>query len=70
MTQTAQITPQKVVSLEGLPEGVAQAFALMVEAWRKGDIQKRTARRARVEFAVWPGKVMGNLTRREIYEHL
>lgn len=71
MAQTAQIaTHKKVVSLEGLPEGIAQAFELMVEAWRKQANQKQGARRARVEFAAWPGKVKGNLTRREIYDYL
>ena len=71
MTQTAQInTAKKILNLEGLPDEVVRVFELMVETWRKEAIQKRSARRARVEFAVWPGKVMGDITRRNIYEYL
>ena len=70
MTQTMRTIPKRAVSLEGLPDEVVHAFELMIAAWRKEVIQKHNVQPVHIKFAVWPGKVRGNFTRREIYEYL
>ena len=60
----------KAIDVEGLPEPVAQALATIVDMLRR----KRTATavqeqpRQKVELYTWPGKIIGHLTREEIYE--
>ena len=56
----------KTASVEGLPEPVAAAVVQMVEALRSQFAGAPGARKA-VELPSWPGKVLGNLTREEIY---
>ena len=56
----------KAVSVEGLPEPVAAAVVQMVEALRK-QFAGQPEPRHPVELPRWPGKVLGNLTREEIY---
>jgi hypothetical protein len=58
----------KAVSTEGLPEPIAQAVAIMVETLRNQFLAKPQDR-PRVDLPAWPGKVMGNVTREEIYEN-
>ena len=53
----------KTVSIEGLPEPVAAAVVQMVETLR----EQFAGPRQPVELPRWPGKVLGNLTREEIY---
>jgi hypothetical protein len=54
------------INVEGLPEPVARAIQAMVQGLReqlaKDDIKKPT------ELPVWPGMVIGPLTRDEIYD--
>jgi len=56
----------KVVNIEGLPEAVAAAVQQMVETLRSQFATPRRAAKA-VELPRWPGKVLGGLTREEIY---
>lgn len=70
MDMSTAKTPQKTITLEGLPDEAARAFELMVEAWRKQTAKTAVAKRQRIDFAVWPGTVHGKLTRREIYDYL
>ena len=59
----------KTVDIEGLPEPVAAAVIQMVETLRC-QFAAQTESRARIDLPRWPGKVLGNLTREEIYEHV
>ena len=58
----------KTVSIDGLPEPVAAAVVQMVETLRC-QFTVKLEPRPRVELPRWPGKVLGKLTREEIYEH-
>ena len=58
----------KTVNIDGLPEPVAAAVVQMVETLRC-QFTAKSESRPRVELPRWPGKVLGNLTREEIYEH-
>lgn len=58
------------INVEGLPRPVieaVEALARMVEALRRDSVEK-TDERPHVELPVWPGKVIGPLTRDEIYK--
>ncbi len=59
----------KTISVEGLPEPVAEAVVRMVETLRSQFAEKPESP-TRVDLPRWPGKVFGNLTREEIYEHV
>jgi hypothetical protein len=56
----------ETINVEGLPEPVARALAAMVQALREqlAKDQKTEPR----ELPVWPGTVIGSLTREEIYD--
>jgi hypothetical protein len=56
----------KTVNVEGLPEPIAAAVVQMVETLREQFVEPRKPRNP-VELPRWPGKVLGNLTREEIY---
>lgn len=62
--------PKRTITLEGLPEEMAQAFELMIEGYKKYTATVKSAKNGRIEFAVWPGTIRGTLTRREIYDYL
>ena len=54
------------INVEGLPEPVARAVQAMVQALRE-----HLAKEQKKEFAelpVWPGTVIGSLTREDIYD--
>jgi hypothetical protein len=59
----------RTINIDGLPEPVAAAVVRMVEALRE-EFVVRPDQRPRVELPCWAGKVLGNLTREEIYEHV
>jgi len=59
----------KTVSIEGLPEPVAEAVVKIVETLR-GQFVGRHEPAPRVDLPRWPGKLLGNLSREEIYEHV
>jgi 4'-phosphopantetheinyl transferase EntD len=54
------------INVEGLPEPVARAVQAMVQALREqlAHDQQKAPR----ELPVWPGTVIGSLTREEIYD--
>jgi hypothetical protein len=56
----------KTVSVEGLPEPIAVAVVQMVKTLREQFAGPPEPRQP-VELPRWPGKVLGNLTREEIY---
>ena len=56
----------KTVSVDGLPEPVAAAVVQMVEALRTQFAGPPGVRKP-IQLPRWPGKVLGNLTREEIY---
>ena len=58
----------KTVNIDGLPEPVAAAVVQMVETLRC-QFTARPEPQPRVDLPRWPGKVLGNLTPEEIYEH-
>jgi hypothetical protein len=56
----------KTVSVEGLPEPVAEAVVRMVETLRSQFAEKHEPP-PQVDLPRWSGKVLDNLTREEIY---
>lgn len=63
-------TPIKTIDLEGLSPEVARAFALMIETIKRQNAQAAFLKKNRVVFSAWPGKVVGDLTRKDIYGYL
>ena len=59
----------KTISIDGLPEPVAAAVVQMVETLRR-QFTAKAEPRPQVDLPRWPGKVLGHLTREEIYEHV
>ena len=58
----------KVLNVEGLPDEIVQALKRTVQAFReRADIRQEAPRR-QGDLPVWPGTVLGRLTREEIYE--
>ena len=57
----------KTISVEGLPEPVVRAMEIVVETVRE-QLHASEQPRHRVELPNWPGKIIGALTRTEIYE--
>jgi hypothetical protein len=53
------------INVEGLPEPVARAVQAMVQALREQLAHDQ--KKAPGELPVWPGTVIGSLTREEIY---
>jgi hypothetical protein len=56
------------INVEGLPEPVARAIEAMIQALREQlakDQKKEPA-----DLPVWPGTVIGSLTREEIYDDI
>jgi hypothetical protein len=58
----------KTVNIEGLPEPIAAAVVKTVETLRSQFVAQ-SGPRPPIDLPSWPGKVLGNLTREEIYEH-
>jgi hypothetical protein len=59
----------KTINVEGLPEPLANALEAVVQAIREQvRPQGRAEPRPKVKLLTKPGKVIGSLTRREIYE--
>jgi hypothetical protein len=56
----------KAVSVEGLPEPIAQAVEVMVRMLRETLMRPRPAQPP-VELPIWEGTVLTPLNRREIY---
>ena len=56
----------KAINVEGLPEPVAKTLEAMVQALQQ-QLRGRVEPRPLVELPRWPGKVLGRLTREEIY---
>lgn len=54
------------INVEGLPEPVARAVAAMVQTLREALAQGE--KKIPGELPVWPGTVIGSLTREEIYD--
>jgi hypothetical protein len=59
-------TVMKSINVEGIPEPVARSFALMVQAVRE-QLKVDPLRRPRVTLPVRKGRILGPLTRRDIY---
>ena len=57
----------ETIDVKGLPEPFARAVRAMVETLRQ-QLQSEETPRRKVKFATRPGRVIGNLTREEIYE--
>lgn len=55
------------IDVDGVPEPFVQAVKKMVDTLRE-QFQDKEGERPPVELPVWPGKVIGSLTRDEIYE--
>jgi hypothetical protein len=60
----------KTVSIEGLPEPVAEAVVRIVETLRSQFAAMEKTPSPPVELPRWPGKILGKLSREEIYEHV
>jgi hypothetical protein len=58
----------KVIDVEGLPDEIVQALEQIVQALRERVGLGQEAPRRQVDLPVWPGTVLGRLTREEIYE--
>lgn len=56
------------INVEGLPEPLAIAVAAMVQALREQLAKHQKKEPA--ELPVWPGTVIGSLTREEIYDDI
>lgn len=56
----------QTINVEDLPEPVARALEAVVRTLRE-QLQSADERRPRVKLPVRPGKVLGHLTREEIY---
>jgi hypothetical protein len=54
------------INVEGLPEPVARALEAMVQALREQ--LAKDQKKEPGELPVWPGTVIGSLTREEIYD--
>ncbi len=54
------------INVEGLPEPVARAAQAVVQALREQLAKEQKKEPA--ELPVWPGTVIGSLTREEIYD--
>lgn len=59
----------KTVNIDGLPEPVAAAVVQMVETLRS-QFAAKAETRPRVDLPRWPGRILGKLSREEIYEHV
>lgn len=58
----------KTVNIDGLPEPVAAAVVQMVATLRSQFAAKAESS-PRTELPRWPGRVLGTLSREELYEH-
>ncbi|MBN1396270.1 MAG: hypothetical protein JW959_14700 [Pirellulales bacterium] len=57
----------KTINVEGLPEPVVRSLEVVVKAVRE-QVHTPVNPRPPVDLPIWPGKVIGDLTRRELYE--
>ena len=57
----------KSIDVEDLPEPIAQTVQLMVQRLRE-QLRRPAASRPKVQLPEWPGRVLGNLSREEIYD--
>jgi hypothetical protein len=60
--------PMEHINVEGLPEPVARAVQAMVQALREQLAKDQKKEPGKVP--VWPGTVIGSLTREEIYDDI
>lgn len=62
----------KTIDVEGIPDQIAQALARFVRAYREH--LTRTSAPHHEErpkaLPLWPGTVLGHLTRDDIYDHI
>ncbi len=56
----------KSINVEGIPEPVARIFAFMIQVVRE-QLKAQPQRRPRVKLPVYKGKIIGSLSRRDIY---
>jgi hypothetical protein len=57
----------KTINVEGLPEPVVRAMEIVVDTVRK-QLHADERPPSRDKLPVWPGKVLGSMSRTEIYE--
>ncbi len=57
----------KTINVDGLPDPVIRSLEAVVHTLRV-EIRGTEKARRRVKLPVWPGKVIGSLTREEIYK--
>lgn len=57
----------KTINVEDLPEPLTKALADFIQKLRL-QLRAKAEHRERIELPAWPGKVIGRLTREEIYE--
>lgn len=57
----------QTINVDGLPEPIARALEAFAQMLRAEFIAQQETR-PRVQLPVWPGNVIGELTREEIYK--
>ncbi len=57
----------RTINVEGLPEPVVRAMEIVVETVRQ-QLNVDDRPRSRLQLPVWPGKIIGPMSRTEIYE--
>jgi len=57
----------KTINVDNIPEPVVRAMEAVVQTLRE-QFQDTGKPRPRVELPVWPGKIIGSLSRTEIYQ--
>jgi hypothetical protein len=57
----------KTINVDDIPEPVVRAMTAVVETLRE-ELHKAEKPRGKVELPIWPGKVVGKLTRTEVYQ--
>ena len=57
----------KTINVDGLPDPIIRSLEVVVQTFRE-EICAEEKPREQVKLPVWPGKVLGPLTREEIYK--
>lgn len=57
----------KTIDVDNLPEPVVKAMEVVVQTLRE-QFHPAEKPRVRVELPTWPGNVLGNLSRTELYD--
>ena len=60
----------ETIDLRDLPEEEVKFVQRLVDSLRERARMKKEGRKEEIDFATWPLKVRGKLTRREIYDYL